>query len=237
MCRLYFAPKAKNEERLATQFDLLEASMGGQGNGIALLGGEQPELIKGVQVTTGTLAKKAVEHAGPFMFHTRIASIGGVVDSLCQPFKIGLKKPAVVAHNGHWGWWEKGLELLLMRGKMQFVPLHLSDSLIGAMLAKHYGPGALRSYVKSGVWLYAQGEGAKLQVMAVVNDGSFCVNMRTGEAASEAVLWGADDVQWVRKDSVVALWPEIKVISGGFFGLSKKERRELNKRKGGLGLV
>ena len=130
MCRLYFSPGETDALRLGVEFAALEQAMGGDGNGLALLGPDT-QLVKGVTKSPLDLAALAVESGGPFMFHTRAASLGGVTDALCQPFKLGAKRPIVVAHNGHWSDWTTGSNLLLDRGKMQFVPLNVSDSLIG----------------------------------------------------------------------------------------------------------
>lgn len=230
MCRLFFdpTPQVTGAVLLEKQFTRLEEAFGGDGNGLALIGSDKP-LIKGVKMRPSTLAGAAEEFAGPVMFHTRKASIGGVHDSLCQPFYI--PHNTIVAHNGHWGHFEQGLDLLLRARIMKYIPMHLSDSLVGALLARSFGPGALINYVGEGVWLHANTYPTPI-VTAIVNSGSFTINMTTGQAASQPVYWGMDaDVRICGVGSVIQLFPEIKVISGSIYNRIPHEDKKVGKKK------
>jgi len=243
MCRLFYdpSPQTRGVNLIEEQLAALEESFGGDGNGMVLLGsGRRP--IKGVKVRPRELAEAAVDFKGPVMFHTRKASMGGVVDELCQPFYI--PHNTVIAHNGHWGEWGVALDTLLKAGKIHFIPNRLSDSLVGALLARSYGLGAISNYIDEGVWLYADvpsardiREGAKQepkQVVVVNHSGGFCVNFTTGQAASEPVFWSEkDDVQWLARGSILQLFPEIKLLKGTTWVPSpKKQKGTAKKGKG-----
>lgn len=213
MCRLYFNPKPANRGLvgLTSQFEQLERVAGGHGNGVALL--NQGRVIKGLNKKSDDLAAAAIDDGGPMMFHTRLASIGTISDQLCQPFKVA---PLIVAHNGHWWGWNDALTAMLAARKLSYVPQHLSDSLVGALAARAWGSFVISSYIQTGVWMLADLKTTEPKVMVAVNTGDFCVNLTTGEAASQPVDWvKSDKVGYVQEGSLVALYPELRVLRGG----------------------
>lgn len=211
MCRILFdpTPRGSGEQLLNQQFTVLEKRLGGDGNGMALL--KSGKVIKGTKMDVGYLAEKAADQDEPILFHTRLASVGGKVSELCQPFAID---PMVICHNGHWVGWEWGLETLLRAGRLSFVPLHCSDSLVGARLARSFGANYLRHSVGTGVWVVAERR-PELKVTAVVNTGDFAINFETGQAASERVLWEKDDtVLYLQPGSICEIYPTINLLDG-----------------------
>lgn len=120
----------------------LELSFGGQGNGIYI--SSLDKLIKGLDLSPTKIAKDTEKEEGICMFHTRLASCGGVKDELCHPFDVeGDAGKYVVMHNGHWGgWWSYSDE-------------EKSDTQTMANLVAKYGTGVLLSETarSSGVWV------------------------------------------------------------------------------------
>src|ERR1051325_11661436 len=108
MCRLYYHPRPTEVGRLEDNFAYLRQSFGGQGDGIASL--PTGEVVKSVDADLHDLAEKAVNGwrgegreateklpatppkqiapGQPIFFHTRLATVGGRVDALCQPFTV-----------------------------------------------------------------------------------------------------------------------------------------------------
>lgn len=102
MCRLFISNRA-GLDRLGSQglenlFEILEASMGGHGNGVAYIKKERLYLKKGTKLTVRKAAKLAFESGVEwFIFHTRWASVGDISNSNCHPFQHG---KIVAAMNG-----------------------------------------------------------------------------------------------------------------------------------------
>ena len=94
MCRLALMNK-KGVEAIEEAYglrkflDYLERSMGGHGNGYALVkDGLTIDLRKGVYLKNSTIAKAALKtDCDWFIYHTRLASCGTVKDSNCHPFQ------------------------------------------------------------------------------------------------------------------------------------------------------
>lgn len=99
MCRLaYFKRPFAG---LRNWLEQLEASCGGDGNGVAVGGG----LVKGVHLTVAQTVAEIERHAranrgwAPALWHTRRTSVGGNKDVLCHPFACD---DGWLVHNGHW---------------------------------------------------------------------------------------------------------------------------------------
>lgn len=104
MCRLILMNKngEKEIERnygLTNYLEYLEMSMGGHGNGVALLrNGKVVYLEKGVNLSVKEIAKVIRKRKYDWcIFHTRLASVGRKSDQNCHPFMIGNE---VMAMNG-----------------------------------------------------------------------------------------------------------------------------------------
>lgn len=86
-------------------FDCLEYSMGGHGNGIALIKkDESVQIEKGVKLYNDDISKLVRSNINSLKFiiyHTRIASKGSVCDSNCHPF---IEGNDVLAMNGTESW-------------------------------------------------------------------------------------------------------------------------------------
>jgi hypothetical protein len=69
--------------------DFLERSMGGHGNGYALVkDGKAIDLRKGVYLKNSTIARTALKTDFDwFVYHTRLASCGSIKDANCHPFQ------------------------------------------------------------------------------------------------------------------------------------------------------
>lgn len=88
-----------------------------------------------------------------YVAHFRVASVGGVKESLTHPFLVGLEakldlkgrtKGAVLFHNGHWGAWnDKVLEAAIHSNNKLPVGADWSDSRAMAYLVSIYGPGLM----------------------------------------------------------------------------------------------
>jgi hypothetical protein len=103
MCRIAFTvkPKIKSEIYegvLAAVFATLELSNGGHGNGIAFPNRKgKIKIIKGVNYRPHEAARDAA--GAPWvLFHTRLASSGGISDEMCHPFPLGFW--GALVHNG-----------------------------------------------------------------------------------------------------------------------------------------
>lgn len=217
MCRILFnpSPLTTGYVGLEEQMSLLQASAGGDGNGLGLL--QSGDIVKGVKVTVDDLAAAALDGDQPFLFHTRRASIGERVDSLCQPFRVELDvkgPPTIVAHNGTWENYRLGVDYLLRQKDLRYLPFNLSDSLVATMMSRYLGPSVFRHYVGSGVWIHAR-KYSNLRVIAVVETGDFALNFTTGEAASEPVGWAkSDSIYYANPGSVFELYPDMKLLGG-----------------------
>lgn len=81
-------------------------SFGGDGNGLYIASSDK--VIKGVREMATELGVHGAKEEDFCLFHTRKASCGGVVDSLCHPFLVdGDSGKYAVMHNGHWGPWRQ----------------------------------------------------------------------------------------------------------------------------------
>ncbi len=107
MCRLALLNREAIlflEHDLDTLFCHLEKRLGGDGNGIGLLWQETGyiKVRKGLHFramhAAGALRFAAHQGADWGLFHTRMATSGGVCTRTCHPFKHG---HLVLAHNGH----------------------------------------------------------------------------------------------------------------------------------------
>lgn len=89
----------------------------------------------------------------PYVVHFRVASVGGVKESLTHPFLVspdanlalkGRTKDAVLFHNGHWGAWnEKALDAAIHSNNKVPPGSDWSDSRAMAWLIHIYGPGVM----------------------------------------------------------------------------------------------
>lgn len=86
-------------------FDCLESSMGGHGNGVAMINRDKSVTIKkGVNLYNDEITKIVKDNIKDIKFiiyHTRIASQGSVCDSNCHPFMTGND---ILAMNGTESW-------------------------------------------------------------------------------------------------------------------------------------
>jgi len=106
MCRIAFVERPPEARRrpgtyegvLAAVFSVLELSNGGHGNGIAFPDQKgKIKIKKGIHYSTDEAARDAAE-APWVLFHTRLASSGGISDEMCHPFPLGFW--GALAHNG-----------------------------------------------------------------------------------------------------------------------------------------
>ncbi|MCS7243108.1 hypothetical protein [Candidatus Caldatribacterium sp.] len=102
MCRLAIGNREATKLELAYIFRKLELSLGGHGNGIAMLKNNAVTIVKGTSLTTDEAAR-IIKDEEPewFIFHTRLASCGKVADENCHPFHVG---NIVAAMNGTEPW-------------------------------------------------------------------------------------------------------------------------------------
>jgi hypothetical protein len=221
-------PELRGKELLEQQFTVLTELAGGEGQGLSFL--NTRDTIKGIDLKFPDLAADAALGDEPILYHTRRSSVGAPVDQLCQPFTI---HPYIVAHNGHWNFWLSGLEALLRANKLKFVPYHMSDSLVGSLIVRSWGPGTLYQYEAEGVWLVSKTayKGGPGDLTAIVNSGDLAVNLTTGQAASVPIGWDLNDqIGYVKPGSVIKLWPKIKLVTGSLLAKPYQPPKKGKKR-------
>ena len=104
MCRIAFVERHQGvspelyEGVLEAVFTVLELSNGGHGNGVAIPDRKgRIKIIKGVSYSPYQAAKDSA-NASWVLFHTRLATSGGIKDEMCHPFALGTW--GALAHNG-----------------------------------------------------------------------------------------------------------------------------------------
>jgi hypothetical protein len=119
------------------------------GAGVAWIVKDRVFFEKGI-MTYEDLEALAMDLPRPYVVHTRIATVGGVVPMLTHPFVVsrgselalGGSASRVLFHNGHWhGWSDAAKELPPLAGEV-------SDSRLMAHLMAHKGSKALRAEVE-----------------------------------------------------------------------------------------
>lgn len=141
MCRLAIFGGIRKEKPLRTALIQLERSMGGHGNGY--WDTQFQEIIKGLSLLPDDIAEMAYGQQGTHLFHTRLATAGGMRDELNHPFE---GDNWVVMHNGHWFEWDR------------YAEYEMSDTQAAARIIDEHGPGVLlnRQFDDSGVWIMAR---------------------------------------------------------------------------------
>jgi len=113
MCRLMFIPAGCKVSRklLRAQFDALEHSCGGDGNGYFAVrvndrGQVESKLMKGLKLSNGRIVREVyplIKAGWSVYYHTRKVSVGWLSDEQCHPFAIsGRKFKGTLVHNGTW---------------------------------------------------------------------------------------------------------------------------------------
>jgi predicted glutamine amidotransferase len=91
----------ENKYGLENLFDHLERQLGGHGNGICFIYNDGSYFIrKGVELTNKDIAEEVlmkIDHIKWIIYHTRLASVGGINDRNCHPFN---NNGRVMAMNG-----------------------------------------------------------------------------------------------------------------------------------------
>ena len=158
MCRLALFFKSPNlsEKNLASILKALEDSMGGHGNGIGYYQDGKPVVKKGVKYTVYDAARDAIAApADSFIFHTRLASVGGQYSSNNHPYELDT---FIGAHNGTVGqniW--KTIQIVLALNKI-YLPA-MTDSIHVLKAIELAGTEFVHLIVESGVWLRLFPEG------------------------------------------------------------------------------
>lgn len=182
MCRLMFIPMGTRwgSRRLKTQFEYLEETSGGDGNGLALipLESREVEIIKGVDINAercSLLAADAIDSGMHVLFHTRLSSSGNRGDKQCHPFYISNDKSNCVAHNGHW---EKIASLAKIYSK------EMSDTQFFARAFRILGRNKLMElglWPTTGVWMYCGVNDCAVEYFS----GELLYDLRSG-------IWSSD---------------------------------------------
>lgn len=174
----------------------MEKSQGGDGNGIAFLQDGTIRVAKGVQAKTDALALFASEIESPILFHTRRASSGPIVDSLCQPFMQG---GIAITHNGHWGSWDEVARELIMAGHID-AHYPINDSLTAATAVAQYGRYFLET-IHTGVFVIMTLNGTYLHLRG----GSFEYLEDVGYASEFPTSWLS---KTMKNDTIATLEPD-----------------------------
>ena len=210
MCRIAVIPNPRGQPELAEMLEALQASNGGDGNGVALI--PEMRVIKGVELSTANIAKIVADRSDPVIFHTRRASVGAVCNHLCQPFKAG---DIVLAHNGTSTGWRE-IALALFESGERITP-PLSDSLTMAHAVRRWGRSALW-LAGGGTWVV----GTKDKIILVSHDGNF-------EIADDHSLFASElsvPAMTLSRDAVVELWPKFNLEMGLLSTKAKKYKKE-----------
>jgi len=209
MCRLYVVTRRVPQKVLEKNMKVLEDSCGGNGNGLGWWDNGK-KIEKGVKKTCEELSKLAAVGPYPKLFHTRLATHGGVFDDLCHPFDAG---DHIVAHNGIWSSYDDAKWTLLGKEKTRDI-VSASDSLIAAMLIKHFGDDVL-DLIDSGMWVTIDKDGSAL----LWNFGGSFYFWKTRwgwNYASEVLDEKSEVTKCMRSDtgSVIFLGKEPEVLRG-----------------------
>lgn len=114
MCRVFMCDKAAllelDRSVLESWFQALEDSLGGHGNGYAVLTESGTVVIeKGLNLTTSDAVDHmlSISNGTWYLFHTRLTSCMSTKDQFCHPFQMN---DLTLIHNGHtqrWADWGK----------------------------------------------------------------------------------------------------------------------------------
>lgn len=146
MCVIMLVSKARpSEEMVERAWDHNK-----DGAGFAWREGDEVFWEKGV-MTLPRAKELAANLPLPYVAHFRVASVGGVKESLTHPFSVskdvklelaGKTKGAVLFHNGHWSAWsDKTLDAAIHSNNKVPEGSDWSDSRAMAWLVHIYGPG------------------------------------------------------------------------------------------------
>lgn len=177
MCRLAFfpadTPVNKNIETLLAH---LVRTMGGHGAGIMTWKDGEAYGEKGVNKSSVGLAETIQEEGTKdgWLFHARMASSGGVLDALNQPFA---GKKYLFVHNGHWNEWGPAYWAMLAAGKLS-IDHPPNDSYTIHQMVEDMGPKVLWR-VGSGAYIVWK-KGEKDPALSLVS-GDFCYSAMPGE--------------------------------------------------------
>ena len=174
MCRIAVIPNPRGQPELAEMLEALQASNGGDGNGVALI--PEMRVIKGVELSTAKIAKIVADRSDPAIFHTRLASVGAVCNHLCQPFRAG---GIVLAHNGTSIGWREIALALFESGERMTPPL--SDSLTMTHAVRRWGMSALW-LAGGGTWVVGTKDKITSQIIELISPVyimHFCNSMRS----------------------------------------------------------
>lgn len=139
MCVILIAETTRISRKMIEQ----AITANGDGNGMSWREGRHVHFEKGIS------EKRAITLAAslpmPYIFHARIATVGGALPSLTHPFSLdprtsawalkGKTKTGVIFHNGHWSDWDQWVPA------MKGVPW--SDTRSMAHLIREWGNDAL----------------------------------------------------------------------------------------------
>lgn len=131
------------EARLTEEQVIRAIASNRDGNGFAWIDEGVVHFAKGVSPRTAR--RLAVTLPLPYVFHARIATVGGVRPELCHPFPLdrrlrpatlrGTSTKGVLFHNGHWSEWR---DYVRPAGRGPW-----SDSRGMAQLVSEFGPDAI----------------------------------------------------------------------------------------------
>ena len=142
----------------------LEKNRGGNGNGFVIV--RKGKVKKGVNLKINDIYRELKRYPrSMFIFHTRMASYGKIMDELCQPFKI---PGGYVVHNGTWI--DFVIDYLI---KEKRIPDYANDSFTLAYLVSRFGPEILREIYGAGVVIYYN---SRKRLVYLKNEGSLFYN-------------------------------------------------------------
>lgn len=214
MCRLAFYSGVTDKHDIAFALSELELSFGGDGNGYYDI--EKDEVKKGIFLSCTDIARKTSD-GGAYLFHTRMASAGGVSSDLCHPFRVsGPGGEFALAHNGHWYSWEDY--------NAEKYEAESDTQLISKLLAEH-GIGVLLSRALDFAGMFLCVDVETQDVYHINRSGNFrTIRLRPG-SKGEPAFFHASEWLWALKDEQIGKSHELPKDCAYVLGLDGKARR------------
>jgi hypothetical protein len=192
MCRLAYIKRPFRG--MAEWLKSLEASCGGDGNGIAV--GDRA--VKGVKISVDETVqalhdlqpkrRRGKRKQRPALWHTRRTSSGGSSDDLCHPFPCD---DGWLCHNGHWQWAHEAAIKINGFGAM-------SDTRLFSMVIDRDGfEKATTEHTPPGVWMHMRYDG-KLAIWYGSGDLVYCPRLEAwgSEPAEVGGEWYSVEKGW-----------------------------------------
>lgn len=144
------------EKRLGVELLKHAASQNRDGLGMAWRNSGGVRWVKGIDLGTAVQLAQAVPM--PYVFHARLATVGGESKELAHPFPVTVSAALdtqgladeVLFHNGHEHRWREWYRVALLSGMLKPLKGAISDSRVAAAVAAAYGSEVLAEVFEDG---------------------------------------------------------------------------------------